>query len=73
MLKTQFNEEQKRLESSIINLKKHHVQQVISKLNKPKMDEQHEKQLIEREQWQEMYMKKVEADIQKREVFNLII
>jgi hypothetical protein len=36
------------------------------------MSEALEKQAIEKEQWQDMYMKKVEAEIQQREV-NMIV
>jgi hypothetical protein len=37
------------------------------------MTEALEKKAIEKEQWQEMYMKKVEAEIQQREVHNIFI
>lgn len=68
LLRCQFKDEQKRLETSLLNQKKKHLQEVFRKIILSKMEEALAKQAIEKEQWQEMYMKKVESEIQQREV-----
>ena len=67
-LRNEFEEERKKLESALLAQKKQHLQDVSFKFLMNKMAKSLEKQAIEREQWQEMYMKKIEAEIQMREV-----